>query len=454
MAEVKARVSDGIAWGKYFTLRIPGIHHPITWPEMLQGPLVCTAIAGSVAPLMMKYFNLSFEVAWAVAFIQMFWVWTQIGIFGDPYHAGWITPLLPLTLAYLGTLTPGIQAVHAILALMIVFIAITTFFGLTGLGAKFVDMVPNALKGGIVFGAGIAAFIGEYKRFGTMPYSLTVAWIIIFIIVFSVPFMKLKKNYKVLGGITAMGLLISLLGGGLVGFLTGEVTFNIKWGFYVPDFIGLWQNTSPFVVGLPSLDTFVRVLPLAIAAYLIFFGDYLTGSAIVNEANSHRDDAYVDANPTRSHLVAALKNLGHLLTGGPFIPLHGIAWMGGTVYLYERYKDDKEKVPSIYGAISNFKFLALILVFFAPVVTFMQPLFPIALSSTLLLQGFICSYIAMSFVNTNLERGLCGLIGVTVAVHGVTIGLLVGIAATLLLQGVTTKRQRLNTENTVISEKC
>jgi NADH:ubiquinone oxidoreductase subunit K len=58
----------------------------------------------------------------------------------------------------------------------------------------------------------------------------------------------------------------------------------------------------------------------------------------------------------------------------------------------------------------------------------------IGLSITLLLQGFLCGYIAMSLVSNNLQRGIAVIIGVVLAVQGAAWGLMIGLALYFLLE--------------------
>lgn len=61
---------------------------------------------------------------------------------------------------------------------------------------------------------------------------------------------------------------------------------------------------------------------------------------------------------------------------------------------------------------------------------------PVALSLTLLLTGFACAYIAMSMVNSNIERGITLFIAMLIALKGSTWGLGIGILAYILLIGI------------------
>lgn len=95
------------------------MHINFSIPEIIQGGLLSTATAGVAASLHMKFFGLPFEVAWAIALIQMFFLWAvPVLLLGEPYAPGWVTPALPLVLVFLGGFEPGLPAMHAILFAM------------------------------------------------------------------------------------------------------------------------------------------------------------------------------------------------------------------------------------------------------------------------------------------------------------------------------------------------
>jgi hypothetical protein len=64
-------VQPGINWGP-FTARIPFLHVKVYWLDVLQGTILSLATAGALAPLMVKYFAVPFEVAWSIMIVQMF----------------------------------------------------------------------------------------------------------------------------------------------------------------------------------------------------------------------------------------------------------------------------------------------------------------------------------------------------------------------------------------------
>ena len=77
--------------------------------------------------------------------------------FGDPVVPGWITPAIPLLIAYCESYAPGTERVHALIAFQFMLGAVSIGLGATGLARHVVRAVPSALKAGVVMGAGLAA---------------------------------------------------------------------------------------------------------------------------------------------------------------------------------------------------------------------------------------------------------------------------------------------------------
>jgi hypothetical protein len=425
-------IQPGWRWGP-FTTRFPGIHCPISWPEAIQGSFLNVATAAAVVPLMMKHFEMPFEVAWAVVFIQVCLVWTGSLIFGDPYVAGWITPGLPLTLLFLSGYSPGVEAIQAMTALMIWVILIFFFFGLTGLGSKFFEIIPTELRAAIIMGAAIVTFQGEFARMASFPKTLPIVWVVVFILMFSVWFNKLKQKNKPLSILASTALLVGFVVAAIIGPMFGELSFDIEMGLAMPALVTLFQMTSPFKVGWPSWEMFTAAAPLAFAIYIIVFGDLIVAQTVVEEANEARKDERIIIDSTRTHLGCGCRNLAHLLMGGPFIPLHGPIWTGITVFVAQRYKEGREVMDSIFSGTTSWHLFAIPFCFLAPVATFMTPLLPFALSITLVLTGFTCGYIAMMLVDNNVSRGYTIFVGMTVATYGVAWGLAIGVLAYILL---------------------
>jgi hypothetical protein len=426
-------VQPGIRWGR-FTTRIPGVHVNFSWPEMIQGGLLTTATAGVVAALTMRFFEVPFEVAWAVVLIQLFWVWVfPTLICGEPYAPGWITPVLPLVMAFLAGFETGVPAIKAMMALTICLSVIFLFFALTRLGSKFFKLVPTELKAAIIFGGAIAAFNAEFKRLETMPYTLGIVWGIVFLLMFSVWFNRVRQSNKAFNLVGGMALLVGFIVAAVVGPIFGELSFDIKWGFQVPQIGAYIQAVSPFSIGWPEWALYAKSLPLALMIYIFVFGDFVLGNTLIEQAGRIRTDETIEVDTTKSHIVLFMRNMGHLLTGGPFIPLHGPIWTGVHVFLTERYKTGRRNMDSIFTGTVNWYWPAFILVFLVPVVTFMKPLLPVALSITLILTGFTCAYIAIAMVKTPASQGYAFFVGMVIAKFGPAWGLGIGIGLYILL---------------------
>ncbi|SDI15824.1 hypothetical protein [Alteribacillus bidgolensis] len=426
-------IHPGIKWGP-FTMRLPGAHINITPSQHIQGGLLLLATCGSVTPLMMQFFEVSFEVAWTVSLVMLFWVLAQTFLFGDVYAAGAITSGLPLTIVFMNAFTPGTEAIHAMFAVTLIVAVLFFFFGITKLGEKFNRLVPNSLKAGVIMGAAIAAFQSELDRLPKMPFSLITAWVIVLILMFSIPFSKLPSNKMKLSA-TANALLVALAGGGIAGFISGEVRFDISWGFFVPPIGETLASLSVWSIGLPSWDIFIAAIPISLMIYVLAFGDLLVAHTLLKDADSARKDEKIDINPTRSHYTLALRNLAQLLTAGPLLWVHGPIWTGVQVFLIERYKKGRHVMDSIFTGPFNFYLMAIPLGLLLPIIGIIMPLFPVALSVTLLLTGFACAYVAMSMVENNTSRGVVLIIGMLTAFQGPAWGMGIGIVLCFILIG-------------------
>lgn len=148
---------------------------------------------------------------------------------------------------------------------------------------------------------------------------------------------------------------------------------------------------------------------------------------------SVRKDEKIEVDNTRTHFTLLFKNLGHLLMAGPFIPFHGPMWTGVHVFLIERYKSGRSYMDSIYTGIFNWYWPAFFLALLVPVVTFMKPLLPVALSITLILTGFACAYVAISMVKTPAGQGYAFFVGMIISKFGPAWGLGIGVGLYLLL---------------------
>lgn len=426
-------IQPGVKWGP-FTMRLPGVHVGFSWSIAIQGAFLSIATGGALAPLMMEFFAIPFEVAWSILTIQLFWVWSQTILFGDAYTAGWITPALPLIIVFLSGFTPGPEAVQAMIAVTLLVSFLFLFFGVTGLGEKFNKLVPITLKAGIIMGAAIAAFQSELDRVQDLPFTLISSWVVVLVILFSIPFGKLSNN-KLKFLIVSNAILVGFIVAAVVGMIAGELSFNIEWGIFIPQFGELLATTSPWGVGWPPLSVIIAAIPISLMVYILVFGDLLVADSLLKNAGKARPDEKIDINHTRTHLALFIRNIGQMFSGGVLIPLHGPMWTGIQVFVIERYKSGSKTLNSIFTGTINWSLLALPLVFLTPMIGIMVPLLPVALSLTLLLTGFACAYVSMGMVTDNVSRSLALAIGMLTAIQGPAWGIGAGIILYMMLIG-------------------
>ena len=430
----------GWHWGP-FTFRLPFYHTRLYWPELIQGIFIAAATGLSLIPLMTMFFGLTFEEAVAASMIHSILISSAIIVFGEPYAPGWLTPALPLVLAFaIGAGDDPTLRLQAMTALSLDFALVLFVLGITGLGKKFVIWLPDTLKAGIILGAALAAlkrvFIDDAERFLLQqPIATTLACAVCLIFAFSLPMQKLKEKYRWIALIAALGLLPGFLIAGIVGPMVGEVSYDIQWGFLIPPVGDMWAKMSPFAIGFPSLGMMIQAMPLAIITYIILFGDLVTGNEVILEAQPKREDDHIDINPTRSHISMAIRN-ALMGISAPFFPTQGAMWTGVHVIIVQRWKQGKEAMDSLHSGLVSYYGMGIPALFFIlPLVTGLQPLLGIALSLTLVLTGFACAYIAMAIPTTNASRGAVLMIGAGLAFFEPWVGLLFGVATTILLVG-------------------
>ncbi|VAX08901.1 hypothetical protein MNBD_ALPHA03-2160 [hydrothermal vent metagenome] len=431
--------SRGFKWGP-FTARLPLLHMRVEWPELLQGVVVAASTGLALTPLLVAAFGLTFEEAITISIFHTILISSHVVLFGEPFAPGWVTPALPLALAFvLGGYDTPVERFQMMTALSLNLAGLMFFLGITGLGKKLILYIPTAIKAGIILGAALSAFkrvfVDDFKTIEAMPVSMTLALITCLVVSFSLPFQALKLKYKSLAALASLGLLPGFIIAGIVGTYLGEITFDIQWGLLVPPVGDLMSKVSPFYIGWPPLSFFIEAIPLAIITYTIVFGDLLTGIAIIREAEKARPDDKLDIDTSRSHIVIAIRNAVMGIVA-PFFPTQGCLWTGVHVVVVQRWAEGKDKMETLVGGISAYYLYGVpFLLLFLPVVTFLKPFMPIALVLTLILTGFACAYVALSMPKGKEERGIMLLTAFFLVFFAPWVGLVIGILAVLLLLG-------------------
>ncbi len=413
-----------------FKVRLPFVHYRWEYPEMIQG-LIMFVVGLAMIPLLQKYLAMPYEAALA------FCVVSGIGymlpaLLGVPLVPGWITPAIPVVILFLQGFEPGPEAIRALFALQFEVFVIFLVLGLTGLGNRLVTIIPNSLKSGIIIGAGIAALMGELKtggRIDNTPISLIVGSIVSAYVLFSLSFKSIVEKNALAKRIANFGMVPGMILAMLVGWAVGEYPLpDVQWGITKPDFALMWDYLV-FSTGMPDASTFLLAIPTAIIAYVIAFGDIVVGFTLVKRVDHLREDEKIEEGVTRVHLVTAIRNALHAFFA-PWPGLAGPLWTAAHATVAERYALGRKAMDSIYSGGGTFWITGFVALFMLPLVSVFKPVLPIALSLTLVLTAYICIMVGMEELKGSTERGVAGIVAVTLAmpdpkstVYAVVIGL-------------------------------
>lgn len=414
-----------------FKIRLPFIHYRWEFPEMIQG-FIMFVVGLAMIPLLQKYLGMPYEAALAFTFIAGLG-YILPALLGVPMVPGWITPAIPVVLLFLGGYEPGPEAIKAMFALQIEVTIIFLVLGLTGWGSKLVNVIPNSLKSGIIIGAGIAALMGELKtggRVDSTPISLIAGSVVAAYILFSLSFKNVMEQNAFARKIANFGMVPGMIIAMIIGWFVGEYPLpEIEWGITNPDF-GLMADYLIFATGFPETEMFLLAIPTALIAYVIAFGDILVGRTLLERVDRERDDEKIEINVDRVHVVTSIRNALHAFLA-PWPGLSGPLFTAVHATVAERYAMGKKAMDSIYSGAGTFWIAGLMALLCLPLVTMFKPVLPIALSLTLILTAYICIMVGMEQLDNPTERGVAGIVAVTLAmpdpkstVYAIVIGLL------------------------------
>lgn len=426
-----------------FKIRLPFFHYKIEKVEFIQG-LVLGVTGLSSVPYLMEYLGLPYELAWSCVIIEVF-LYILHGFLGDPVVPGWITPTLPLTIIYLEGYKMGPERIQAMIALQLLVGLVFVFMGITKMADRFVNVVPNSIKGGLLLAAPItviAGQLGDKGSFHVYPLSIIAGVGLLLLISFSDKYQELRKDSKLLDLIAKYGNLFPYLLAMVVGLIIREIevpSVHVSNVIKIPDFASAFSEVSIFGVGVPSFRYFVDALPLALVCYIIAFGDFVTSETLLSEATEVRKDEITDFNSSRSNLVSGIRNI-ILSIIAPFPPLSGPLWVGMTVSVSMRYKEGKQAMKSLMGGMASFRLATFFSVICVPVVMFFKPLFPVGASITLIFQAFVCARIGMDYCKTDRDKMIAGVMAAVLAARGSAWALGVGIALNILLSNIEVRK--------------
>ncbi|GAA3556790.1 MULTISPECIES: hypothetical protein [Marinobacter] len=419
-----------------FKVRLPFVHYRIEWPDYFQGLLMC-AVDLAAIPLMTELLGMPFEVALAVVIMNGI-LYLLHHLVGDPVVPGWITPAIPLLMAYCATFPEGPERIHALVSFQLLLGLFAIGIGASGLAHRVVGAIPQAIKSGVIIGAGVAAVITVFKvdgRFDTYPITISLAVGIAFYVIFSRHFARLKRENALFGMIGKLGIFPIIALAIIIAPTFGEASWpDIKWGFSNPDFVTLWQEYTVFGLGFPPIEMFLTAIPTVLAAYIVLFGDVLQSKAILDEADHERPDEKIDYDPDRAHMAFGARNSAMSILG-PDVTMCGPLWAAMHVVIVERFTQGKKAMYSIIGGAGSFRWGTNTGLLFMPIVSLVQPILGIALALTLLIQGYVSVRIGVMEARSQRDLGIAGIVAAVLATRGATWAFAVGVVLCLLVYG-------------------
>jgi hypothetical protein len=436
-------IQPGIRLG-VFTVRLPFIHYRFEWVECIEAFIMCAACMSAI-PYIIDVLEIPYELAWSFVIINGI-LYNLHSLLGDPVIPGWITPSLPLTIAYLKTYSSMSERVHALIALQIMVALIFLFMGTTGLAGRIVRDLPNTLKAGILMGAGFSSIYTEFAangRFNKFPITIAVAGLILYVLMYSDLYGILRKKFNFCDLLGKMGMVVSFGVAIVLGPLVGELGApHCELGSIIklPDVGTILRQFTLWGVGFPPIEYFIRGASQAFVIYVIAFGDFITAIALYNDAKPHRPDEFVDFNSNRSNLICGVRN-GLQALFAPYPNMSGPMWSAAYTITMARYKAGSRKdMDSLWSGCGTFRWSTLLGVMLVPVSGLLANMLPVALSLSMLIQGYICVMLCMKFCRTDKDKGICGIMGAILAAKGATFGLIAGVVFYYLLKGPEERR--------------
>ena len=416
--------------------RIPGVHYRWEWADYIQGLIMC-AVCLSIIPVLQESLGMPFEVALAIVILNGFlYLWHSL--FGDPVVPGWVTPAIPLLIAYCATFPMGPERMHALIAFELTLGIWCLFLGLTGLAQRVINLIPRAIKAGVILGAGIAAIqlvFSKGGKFYSMPITISICALVALFMMYNPIFLNLARDNTFFKRVSNLGILPAIVAAIIIAPLVGEAPFSLEWGFSKPDFGTLWTDWVPWgTLGWPPLEMYLKSIPMVLAAYIVIFGDAVQAQGIIRDADSIRPDEPVDYNPDRAHIIVGARN-SIMSVMGPDISMCGPIWAAMTVVTYERWKKGRESMDSIFGGVASFRWGTFTGYWFLPIVSMTRPILPAALSLTMIIQGFVSVYIGAREAKSLKDLGIAGIVAGVLITQGASWAFASGIIVCLIMYG-------------------
>ncbi len=397
-------------------LRLPFVHYRLEYQDFIQGAILSCVPLGITAA-MTSVLGIPLEIAVLMVVINNF-LYLLHTSFGDPSIAGWITAGIPLYIAYLTGYAEGPERIQALIALQVLVGLIFLVMGVTGIAKTVISKFPISMRAGILLGAGFASLMRIFDPgqpfISQMPIAFLTASFFSFFVLFSVRALAYRARYGWFAWVAGFGIAPGFVLGYIVGLITGEIPVpkGVFDQFIIAIPLGeMFTSFSAISIGMPSFGMWAAALSLAVVAYVLAFGDILVLEALIQDADTNRKDEKIVFQVPRNHIITSIRNLS-LGVFMPYLPLCGPQWTGGQALVVNRYKHSTpEQEPSYWGgATSIFWGMSLAMVFH-PLVQIILPARNIGFGLTLLIQGYLCVYIAFAMCTNNVQRGIAGVMG-------------------------------------------
>ncbi len=402
--------------GGVLKIRLPFVHYRIEYQDFIQGAILSCVPLGITAALV-SVLGIPIEIAVLMVVINNF-LYLLHTSFGDPSIAGWITAGIPLYITYLVGFEAGPDRILALIALQVLVGLIFLVLGVTGI-AKYVFIhFPISMRAGILLGAGIASLMRIFNPaqpfMAKMPIAFVVASLGSFFILFSARAIHYRAEHSWFAWVASFGIAPGFVLGYIVGLITGEIPApkGVFDHFIIQMPFGeMFTGFSALGLGMPPGATWVAAISLAIVAYVLAFGDIVVLQAMVANCNEVRKDENVVFEVPRNHIITSIRNIfmGICI---PYLPLCGPQWTGGQALVVNRFvHSTPAQEPSYWGGATSIFWGMSIAMVFHPIVQIVLPAKLIGFGLTLLIQGYLCVYIAFAMCTTNVQRGIAGVMG-------------------------------------------
>jgi len=419
-----------------FKINLPFINYRFEFPDFCQGLLMC-AVDLAAIPLLISLFGMPMEVALGVVLINGLFYLLH-ATFNDGVVPGWITPAIPLIMAFVSVFPEGTERINALMALQMMVGFLSVFLGVTGWALPVIKAVPASIRSGIIMGAGIASVVAVFKlggRFDIFPYTISIAVGLAFYLIFSDHFKALSQKNRFFMSINNLGIFPIIVLAIVIAPLFGEAPWpTIEWGITSPDFGTLFREYSVYGIGFPPLETFIFTIPTVMAIYLVLFGDVLQTKAILDDAESARPDEPLNYSPNRAHIIFGARNL--IISGiSPDPTMAGPLWSAMTVVICQRYKQGKQSMQSMISGVGSFRLGTNCGLLMLPIVSLVQPILGIALALTMIIQGYVSCKVGILEAKSEKDLGISGIVAGVLVAKGAAWAFAVGTAICVLIYG-------------------